>query len=245
MRFVVVIVLCLAFAGPVSANPALHGTWSAAVEGQPLIVTFEPNGTGSINGKPMQWQTLMRLLLVQQQGGDTVTYSFDAKGDRLSVSGGELNGIVTLSRGTAAAEAAARTARAPQASSQTQPSSPASSGNGQELVGKWCKGSTFSANAGGGSSRMSCVELRPDGTYTYQSEGSMSANASGMWGGTTSQSGDAGRWTVSGNRITAQSRNGQTTSYTLEKRNHPKNRRDPMICLDGDCYTTAYNRSPW
>ena len=239
MRVVAAIVFCLFLAAPALANPALHGTWSAAVDGQPLTVTFEPNGTGRINGKPMRWQTLMRLLVVQHQGGETVSYSFDAKGDRLSVSGGDLDGIVTLSRGTAAAEAAARSARSAQASSQ------APSGNGQDLVGKWCKGSSFTANSGGGSSRMSCFELRPDGTYTYQSEGSMSANAPGMWGGTSSQSGDSGRWSVAGNRITAQSRSGQTNSYTLEKRNNPKNRRDPMICLDGECYTTFYNRPPW
>lgn len=73
----------------------------------------------------------------------------------------------------------------------------------------------------------------------------MSANAPGMWGGTSSQSADAGRWTLAGNRITAHSRSGQATSYTLEKRNHPRNRRDPMICLDGDCYTTLYNRPAW
>lgn len=239
MRFVTATLFWLLFAAPASANPALHGTWSGAVDGQPLTVTFEPNGTGRINGKPMRWQTLMRLLVVQHQGGETVSYSFDAKGDRLSVSGGDLDGIVTLSRGTAAAEAAAKSARSAPASSQ------APSGNGQDLVGKWCKGSSFTANSGGGSSRMSCFELRPDGTYTYQSEGSMSANAPGMWGGTSSQSGDSGRWSVAGNRITAQSRSGQTNSYTLEKRNNPKNSRDPMICLDGECYTTFYNRPPW
>jgi hypothetical protein len=239
MRFVAAIVLCLVFAAPACANPALHGTWSAAVDGQPLTVTFEPNGTGTVNGKPMQWQTLMRLLFVQQQGADTVSYSFDAKPDRLTVSGGDLPGVVTLTRGIAAAEAAAKTAKASPQQSQ------GSYGGGQELVGKWCKGSSFTANSGGGSQRMSCFELRRDGSYTYQSQGSMSANAPGMWGGTSSQSGDSGRWSFDGNRITAQSRSGKTTSYTLEKRNHPKNRRDPMLCLDGDCYTTAYNRPPW
>jgi len=239
MRVFLAFALWLACTIQAHANPALHGTWSAAVDGQPLTLAFEANGTGTINGKPMQWQTLMRLLFVQQQGSDTVSYSFTVKGDSLSVSGGDLNGIVTLSRGTAAAEAAAKTAKA------APPPSQGASGGGQDIAGKWCKGSTFTANSGGGSSRMTCIELRPDGTYTYQSEGSMSASAPGMWGGTSSQSGDAGRWTLAGNRITAQSRSGQVTSYTLEKRNHPKNRRDPMICLDGDCYTTFYNRPAW
>ncbi|HEX2828208.1 MAG TPA: hypothetical protein VHP37_17770 [Burkholderiales bacterium] len=241
MRFLAVIVLGLVLAAPAFANPALHGTWSAAVDGQPLTVTFEPNGTGTVNGKPMKWQTLMRLLLVQQQGADVVSYSFDARPDSLTVSGGDLPGIVTMTRGTAAAEAAAKMAKAtPQASAQGS-----SGGGGQDLVGRWCKGSNFTANSGGGSSRMTCIDLRADGTYTYQSQGSMSANAPGMWGGTSSQSADSGRWSVAGNRITAQSRSGQTNSYTLEKRNNPKNRRDPMICLDGDCYTTYYNRPPW
>src|SRR5688572_2006203 len=119
MRVVTAIVLCLFFA-PASANPAIHGTWSAAVDGQPLTVTFAPNGTGSVNGKPMQWQTLMRLLVVQQQGADAVSYSFEALGDRLNVSGGDLPGVVTLTRGTAAAEAAAKAAAARPAQPSSQ-----------------------------------------------------------------------------------------------------------------------------
>ena len=241
MRFLLAVALYLALSIQAHANSALYGTWSAALEGQPLTVTFEPNGSGKVNGKPMQWQTLGKLLFMQKQGESPQSYSFDVKGDKLSVGGGDLDGIVTLSRGTAAAAAAARTAKANPSASQA---SSAGSG-GQELVGKWCKGSNFTANSGGGSSRMACIELKPDGSYTYRSEGSMSANAPGMWGGTSSQSGDAGRWTVAGNQITAQSRSGKVSTYTLEKRNNPKNRRDPMICLDGDCYTTYYNRQPW
>jgi hypothetical protein len=30
-----------------------------------------------------------------------------------------------------------------------------------------------------------------------------------------------------------------------EKRNHPKNKRDPMICLNGECYVTFSNKPPW
>ena len=242
MRLFLAIALTFTLSIQAHANSALYGTWSSAVDGQPLTVTFESNGSGKVNGKPMQWQTLGKLLFVQKQGESPQSYSFDMKGDKLSVGGGDLNGIVTLSRGTAAAEAAAKTAKANPSASRA--SSSEGSG-GQELVGKWCKGSNFSANSGGGSSRMACIELKPDGSYTYRSEGSMSANAPGMWGGTSSQSGDAGRWTVAGNQITAQSRSGQVSTYTLEKRNNPKNRRDPMICLDGDCYTTYYNKQPW
>jgi len=70
--------------GAALANPALHGTWSVAVNGQPLVVTFNADGSGTINGAPMRWQTMLRLLFVQPQGGEVVTYSFGAQGDKLS-----------------------------------------------------------------------------------------------------------------------------------------------------------------
>jgi len=227
MRKTVLLFVVLAFSLHAHASPALHGTWSAAIDGQPLVVLFEGNGTGKVNGKPMQWQTLGPLLFVQVQGEPAESYSFAVKGDKLSVSGANLN--VTFSKGTAAA--AAKSAKAP---------SNAAPGGAQELVGKWCKVSSFTANSGG-SSRSTCFELKADGSYTYQHEGSMSAPAGSM----ASQSFDAGRWKVSGSQLVAQSQRGTVNTYALEKRNHPKNKRDPMICLDGECYVTFYNKPPW
>ena len=239
MKTIVLLVLALAFSLHARANPALHGTWSAAIDGQPLVVVFEGNGKGKVNGNPMQWQTLGPLLFVQQQGEQAVGYSFEVKGDKLSVSGGDLSGVVALSKGTAAAEAAA--ARQAKAAKSAKTSAKASSGGGaQELVGKWCKMSTLTTNTGG-SSRSTCFELRADGSYTYQHEGSMSAQS----GSTASQSHDAGRWKVSGSQLIARSQRGTVNTYALEKRNHPKNKRDPMICLDGECYVTFYNKQPW
>src|SRR5262245_37222078 len=213
------------------ANPALHGTWSTAIDGQPLVVTFAPDGGGNVNGNPMRWQALGRLLFVQQQGQQAISYSFEVKDGRLNVAGGDLAGIVVLTPGTKAADAAKAKLASAKPAAAAAGGGTAVSGGGQELVGKWCLMSTFTANAGGGSQRSICFELRPDYTYTYRHEGSMSANAPGMWGGTSSQSSDAGRWKVSGNQLTAQSQSGKTNTYTLEKRNHPKNKRDPMICL--------------
>jgi hypothetical protein len=221
-----VLLLALAFSVHAHASPALHGTWSAAIDGQPLVVVFEGNGTGKVNGKPMQWQTLGPLLFVQVQGEPAESYSFAVKGDKLSVAGANLN--VTFSKGTAAAKSA-----------KAQPKVSVG-GGAQALVGKWCKMSTYNANTGG-SSRSTCFELKADGSYTYQHEGSMSAQAGSM----ASQSFDAGRWKVSGSQLIAHSQRGTVSTYALEKRNHPKNKRDPMICLDGECYVTFYNKPPW
>lgn len=229
MRKTVLLFVVLAFSLHAHASPALHGTWSAAIDGQPLVVLFEGNGTGKVNGKPMQWQTLGPLLFVQAQGEQAVSYSFEVKGGKLNIAGGDLAGVVTLSKGAAAAAEAAKT---------TSRASPA--GGGQELVGKWCKMSTLTMSSGG-SSRSTCFELKADGSYTYQHEGSMSAQTGSM----ASQSFDAGRWKVSGSQLIAQSQRGTVSTYALEKRNHPKNKRDPMICLDGECYVTFYNKAPW
>lgn len=239
MEKIALLALALAFCAPARADPALHGTWSAAVEDQPLVVVFEANGRGKVNGKPMQWQALGPLLFVQVQGEEAVSYSYEVKGGKLNVAGGNVNGVLALSKGTAAAAAVSK---AP--ASGVVPAKAGTPSSAQELVGKWCKLSTLTTNTGG-SSRSTCFELKADGSYTYQHEGSMSAQAPGMWGGTASQSSDAGRWKVSGNQLTAQSRSGTVNTYALEKRNHPKNKRDPMICLNGECYVTFYNKPPW
>ena len=237
MRILAPLLLAIALVTHAHAQSPLLGTWSIAIDGQPLVVTFENGGTGKVNGQPMKWQTFGPLLFVQEQGKQAVSYSFQVQGDKLNVSGGDLNGVATLTRGTAAADAAKKQAAvAPAAKGPGT----AAGGNGQELVGKWCKMSTFSANSGG-SQRSTCFELRADGTYLYQHESSMSATT----GATASQSADAGRWKVAGNQLTAQSRSGSVNTYTLEKRNHPKNKRDPMICLNGECYVTFYNKPAW
>jgi hypothetical protein len=214
------------------ANPALHGTWSAAsVQGRPLKVDFAADGSGNINDQPMRWHVLGGALFIQQNG-QVASYGFKVDGDKLHVSGGDLAQPGTLTKGSAAYEAAMK--------KQKPGAAAAAPGNGQELVGKWCDMRSMS-NYQGGSSSMACFELKPDGTYTYNAESSRSVSA----GSTALQSSDSGRWSYKGNQLIAQSRSGQTHTYNLEKRNHPKNQRDPMICFNGQCYVTFYNKPAW
>jgi len=241
MKTLVAFALALFFTATAFANPALHGTWSAAnVQGRPLKIEFAADKTGKINGAPMRWDTLGGALFIQQNG-QTAAYGFKVDGNKLLVSGGDLAQPATLTKGSGAYDVAmkARPAVAP-----AKAGAHASAGNGQELVGKWCDMRSMS-NYQGGSSSMACFELKADGTYTYNAESSRSVNTSTMSGGTASQSSDAGRWSTKGNQLIAQSRSGQTYTYNLEKRNHPKNQRDPMICLNGQCYVTFYNKPAW
>jgi len=226
--------LLLLFSGAGTiANPALSGTWSGQAAGTPMVVVFDGNGGGLVNGRKMSYQTLGSLLLVEE-GGQIASYSFEIAGNRLTVSGGQFPGPVVFSRGTAAAGAA---------QAKRTPQNPGT-GTRADLVGKWCKVTNFSANGGGGSQSSACFELRADGSYIYGSESSMSAQSAGMWGGTSSASSDAGRWSASDRSLTAHSQSGRVQTYPLEKRNHPRN-RDPMLCLDGECYVTFWQKPPW
>jgi hypothetical protein len=84
------------------------------------------------------------------------------------------------------------------------------------------------------------MTLNPNGTYSYRAE----ANTSTIFGGSSSASADSGTWRLQGNTLYANSNSRGPQQFRLEKRNHPRN-RDPMICLDGDCYVTATQRRPW
>lgn len=231
----VVLALLLCMVGWADAAD-LSGTWRGSMNGQPAELVLRADGSGSFNGQGLSWQVFASSLLLEQ-GGEVMAYSYSQQGNRMTVSGGDLGAPVQLERG---GKAGGKAAAAP------APTAKARSAGGvrPELAGRWCYVASFSANAGGGSQSSRCFELRPDGSYRYQSEGSMSAYAPGVWGGTTSSSSDSGRWTANAVSITANSVNGGSTTYPLELRNHPKT-RDPMICLDGNCYVTQYQKPSW
>ncbi|HEX6591016.1 MAG TPA: hypothetical protein VF050_03370 [Moraxellaceae bacterium] len=232
--FCVLLLTANAFAAGLSGS--LTGAWKGELMGQPLSLTLGANGQGMLDDAPIRYQVMGNTLVIDDDG-EVNAYQFRQQGDTLVVTGADLPGPVTLRRGAAAsAKRETRTAAAAKAGG--------AGGTRQELVGKWCKASTFLANNGGGSQRSACFELRADGSYVYGSESSMDASSSGMWGGTTSSGNDSGRWTATASSITAQSASGQSATYQLEKRNHPKN-RDPMICLDGECYVTYWQKKPW
>ena len=125
MRTFLLSLWLLLASAPALANPALHGTWSAVVNGQPMVVSFAAGGGGTVDGQPMRWQTMGPVLFIEQDG-DVATYQFQVQKQQLSVSGGIFSGTVTFARGTAAAKSA-----------KGAPGGPAAaSGGGQELIGK-------------------------------------------------------------------------------------------------------------
>lgn len=122
--------------------------------------------------------------------------------------------------------------------------------NAAELAGSWCYVSTqqLTTNSGGGtggSSRSRCIVLYADGRYEYTAESSMSTQTDAYWGGTNSSENDQGQWWLTGHQLHYRSAiSGKTGTFTLEKRNHPRN-NDPMLVLDGEAYVTQYQKAPW
>ena len=223
--------------------PGLTGTWHSSQYGFTMVLVLNANGTGEFDEEPITFRVKGNTLSVIEDG-DVSHYTFALNGASLTLSGGDLDRPMVFARagtrdtaGGANAESAAAAARPGAA----RP--PAAGGVEPGLVGKWCYFNSVTANAGGGRMTEECITLNGDGTYQYYNASSASAYAPGISGGTASQGHDSGRWTATDTTITARSRSGQTTSYELQKRNNKNN--DPMVCLDGRCFATAYPKAPW
>lgn len=253
MRKSVVFIVAAAVLGwaVAQAGQELVGTWIANAAGQQHTLVLAADGTGNADGQALRWG-VMDGVLGLEQNGQVYYYYYAVEGTQLYVADGVSPTplVFTRSSGSPAGSLPGGQQTGPLQGTTggfaTQPGAApqVSSGDAASLVGKWCSGNEFSAVAGGGASNMECFELRADGTYVYEAEGSMSAYAPGAWGGTTSQSADSGRWSYDGFRLTAQSNSGALKSYSLERRNNSKT-GDPMLCLDGECYTTYWQKQPW
>lgn len=203
------------------------GRW-VGQRGELVVAT---DGTLSLNGEPAsRWQIQGRTLIVNSPDGSILNVPFDVAGNTLTavVEGEQLR----FQRQAGAPPPTAAGGRPPGAFG-------GGGGGGQELVGTWCYLGSVNA-LGGGRMSQRCINLRPDGGYTYQTETSTST----IYGGTSSAGSDSGTWRLQGGILYANSRREGPLQFRLEKRNHPRN-GDPMICLDGDCYVTATQRRPW
>jgi hypothetical protein len=199
-----------------TAQPAAAGSIVGSWRNATGSARFNADGTGVVDGTPGRYEIRgSQLTLTWAQG--QATLPFEVRGDVFRFT---LNGAaVTMNRVKEEA------------------------GEGSvhmELVGKWCWISVTTANQGARQSSR-CITLNGNGTYTYVG----ATDSYNPYGGAASQSTESGTWTATDTTLTAHARGGRTTTYRLEKRNHPKNVRDPMIVLDGQAFVTAYNKPPW
>lgn len=201
------------------AETTLIGKWTSSE----AKVEFIDKYTMTINGEKLNYAVVGKIIIIETDDGQ-MEIPFTLKGNSLTVTVEGRKVAYTRSSNDEETE-------------ETQPQTRGS--NPQELVGKWCYQANVQAQGGGRQTDI-CFTLNPNGTYEYQGE----TSSSNPYGGTNSQSYDSGRWSATATTLTARSNSGETKTYTLEKRNHPKT-GDPMLIVDGDAFVTFYQKQPW
>lgn len=217
------------FAQKVPIEKQLQGHWKSTE----AIIEFKPGSRVTINGAEYDFAVVGSTIIVANDEGE-MEFPFKLSAGVLTV-WVEMKKVVYTKMTDA--EIAKLSKAGSGGASQTRVAS--GGGNPQELVGKWCYSANVNAIGGGRQSDI-CFTLKADGTYEYYGE----ASNSNPYGGSNSQSWDYGRWSATATTLTARSNSGKTTTYTLEKRNHPKN-GDPMLMVDGDAFVSYYQKRPW
>jgi hypothetical protein len=206
-------------------KPTLIGKWKSPE----AKVEFINKNTMTLNGQKYSYAVIGKVILISSDEGEA-EFPFELKGDTLTVYLSDRK--VVYKRYTDKNEEA----ESEETPTQTQPQRGSVP---QELVGKWCYQANVQAQGGGRQTDI-CFTLYENGTYEYYGE-STSTNPNG---GANSQSYDSGRWSATATTLTARSNSGETKTYSLEKRNHPKT-GDPMLLVDGDAFVTYYQKQPW
>jgi len=209
--------------GSKEAEASLIGYW----KGDEATVELRAKNVAIFNDQKLEWAANDKMIALANDEG-TMSFPYVLKGDVLTVWVDERKVIY---RRIDAKDAVG---------SSPSVSNPRVTGSiSQDLVGKWCYSANVNASGGGRQSDI-CFTLKADGTYEYYGE----ASNSNAYGGSNSQSWDYGRWSATATTLTAISNSGKTTTYSLERRNHPKT-GDPMLMVDGDAFVTFYQKRPW
>ncbi|MBK9163427.1 MAG: hypothetical protein IPM21_05840 [Acidobacteria bacterium] len=239
--FAILMLMAMAAAGSAQTKTdtrsQLLGYWVSSE----AVVEFRPKGVLILNGDSYEWALLGKVLIISQ-GEEAADFPFELKGDTLTVWVEGRKVIYSRTDKEGAEEALTLLARRGGGGNRGDGgggNSGGGGGNPQDLVGKWCYSANVQAQGGGRQSDI-CFTLHPDGTYEYSGE----TSNSNIYGGSNSQSRDAGRWSATATTLTARSNSGETKTYTLERRNHPRT-GDPMLMVDGDAFVTFYQKRPW
>jgi hypothetical protein len=212
-------------------NSALVGTWSGEFGGEPFQLILNADGTGQMDG-PIRWEAQGDQLVITEDDGAT-EYQFVLKGSKLTVSGGDLEEPLTLTRTGGAGKASPPAAKMPQApAAKAQPGSAM-----QFLAGHYWAFSGHSTGSGS-YSREQRAALCRDGTFYMGSE----TGSSGASGTAGVAHGDSGRWTAQGNELrgtlTLMFNDGRREQIEYQTSVNPKDRSGygPAVIFDGTNY---------
>ena len=149
--FLLLLISATAFAqigAKVQQQDKIHGSWQNSQFGYQMTLMLNPDGSGEFDGEPIKYSTQADKLAITV--GTVVTnYSYEQKGNSLTLSGGDLDGKVTFMRNGTDASQEAVTGNNSDAHSKTSYSNTASN-----LIGLWS-----------GNGEM--IEFKMDGKCVY------------------------------------------------------------------------------
>jgi len=222
--------LCVTIAAGqrVSIDKQLQGYWKS----NEALIEFRPGSKVTVNDDQYEYAVVGKSIIIGNDQGQ-MEFPFTLSAGVLTVWAEGRKVVYTRLTDEELAAVGNRSAGGGQRSNG------GGGGVSQDLVGKWCYSANVNASGGGRQSDL-CFTLNSNGTYEY----SGATSNSNIYGGSNSSSQDSGRWSATSNSLTARSNSGTTTTYTLERRNHPKT-GDPMLMVDGDAFVTHYQKRPW
>lgn len=189
------LVVSLTLAGAPKVDEKLVGTWLA---GQTPFVTFNANGSGTMEDGKVKWSADGRTLVVTDEEGSADTLGYTVAGGTLTLNMGGMPVVLTK----AGAKAGPLSAKAQQLGQtapvqQAQPQAPRGAGNDQLsqllLSSAWCN---FRYNKVSGTTNTSRYQYFRDGTWTTGARSeSYNSGAYGTVAG-QSDSSNAGHWEV-------------------------------------------------
>ena len=235
--------LCVGLGVGVSLIPLATSTWAQKItpaeasknsllgrwKSDEAVIEFRADGTITINDEKYNYKVKNAVITVGNAEG-SLAFPYVLEGDTLTVDAQGREVVYTRLKGKEGGGGGMMTTGVAEVQKE---------GVIPQFVGKWC----YMSNLTGSNSYMSsrCFVLHENGTYEYSAESS----SSGAYGSTAGQDYDSGRWTATRTTLTAYSNKHGKIVYPIELRNHPKNKNDPMIVVDGDAYVTATQRRPW
>ena len=223
--FIVVISSAQTWAG---SNASLVGTWGGNFDGEPFQLVLNADGSGEMDG-PIRWEARGNKLVITEDDG-AIAYDVVLKGTKMTVSGGDLERPLTLTRTAATGRPSPPVAQAPTGKA---PGSTAQ----RFLTGHYWAFSGHSTGTGS-YAREQRAALCSDGTFYMGGE----TGSSGVAGTAGVSHGDSGRWTAQGDELrgtlTLDFADGRHEQIGYETSLNPKDRSGygPAVIFDGTNY---------
>jgi hypothetical protein len=204
-----------------------------------LSLYLNADGTGEFDGESITYKIEGQKFILNSEGIIT-TYEYKLFDYKLTLSGGDLDLPVSFIKNNTKPSAPDVDEFDELGDNEVKKSSIIKGIIDKDLVGNWCYINIY--NLGDTSiNKNECINITADGLYAFYSEAFMNMNKKSQEKdktGTNSKASDNldnGEWRLDGKTLYVLSKSIGFKSFTLEKRQHPKN-NSPMLIINGRAY---------